>query len=194
MHIIKLSKSSIYKRERPKKTSTARLATEPDQEVISVYIDGACEGNHQKNASFRRGGYGVWFGDGDERNFGGRLPGIPTNNRAELYSLLALFKFLKKEQPNYQQCFYKIYTDSKYTCTVVSQVDSWQKKGWKNASRKTPENIDLVRELHEEKPNFNFHMIHVAGHAGIIGNEGADSLARQGCNSEVEATTTATTL
>jgi len=155
-------------------------------EVVSVYIDGACEGNHQKNASLRRGGYGIWFGDGDERNFGARLPGVPTNNRAELCALLGLFKFLKEKQPNYNRYFYKIYTDSEYTCNVVSGVDSWEKKGWKNASNKTPGNMDLIRELHTEKPHFNFHMIRVPGHAGVPGNEGADALARQGCYLEAE--------
>jgi ribonuclease HI len=74
--------------------------------TISVFTDGACPSNGQKNAI---AGVGVWFGNEDPRNISERLPpGPQTNNRAELW---AVIRALQSIPPNERV---EIYTDSTY--------------------------------------------------------------------------------
>ena len=63
-------------------------------EEINVYTDGACSRNGQPNA---KAGLGVYFGDDDYRNYGARIGGKQTNNRAEVMAILSAADILYRE-------------------------------------------------------------------------------------------------
>ncbi|EIW54202.1 uncharacterized protein TRAVEDRAFT_133000, partial [Trametes versicolor FP-101664 SS1] len=55
------------------------------REEVEIFTDGSAVGNGSGNA---RAGSGIWFGDGDARNEGARVPYDPqTNQVAEMYAV-----------------------------------------------------------------------------------------------------------
>ena len=62
---------------------------------------------------------------------------------------------------------------------MKSWVQGWKKRNWKKADNKTPENVDLWKELDELSRicNVSFHW--VKGHAGHPQNEYVDGLANK---------------
>lgn len=61
-----------------------------DDQILSIWTDGACRGNGTRRA---KAGYGVYFGPKDPRNLSEKLEGpVQTNNRAEL---TVLFEFVE---------------------------------------------------------------------------------------------------
>ena len=140
---------------------------------INIYTDGAARHNP---------GLGAWafvVYDGSTKK-GSKSHVLPntTNNVAELTAILEALKWCKKAgiQPT-------ILTDSAYCCNgLKSWMHGWEKKGWKKADGKAPENLDIWKELfvlyNEVHPN----MVKVKGHAGITGNEAADALCNVACD------------
>ena len=56
----------------------------------------------------------------------------------------------------------------------------WQKNNWITASKKPVANRSLWKELFNLTKNQNVEWVWVKGHAGVLGNEKADSLAIKG--------------
>ena len=65
-----------------------------NQPVINVYTDGACQNNGKPDA---RAGFGIWFGEDDERNTSESFTGQQTNNRAELLAIVKALTILREE-------------------------------------------------------------------------------------------------
>ena len=59
-----------------------------------MYTDGACSNNGKSNA---KAGFGVWFGENDERNISESFTGTQTNNAAELLGIIKALTILKTE-------------------------------------------------------------------------------------------------
>jgi len=143
----------------------------PSPRIIqSLYTDGACTGNPGP------GGWGVvvYFADDSVYELGGN-EAISTNNRMEMQGAIAALKLLgaaKQSEP------VTLYTDSEYLIKGVTQwVKGWKKKGWKTAQGKDVLNKDLweiLDELNTKQVNWQ----HVRGHAGNVGNERCDAIAR----------------
>jgi ribonuclease HI len=92
--------------------------------------------------------------------------------------LMAVIKSLETLK---ERCDVDLYTDSKYVMQGITEwITNWKKNNWKTAAKKPVKNKDLWIELDIEvnKHNVKFHW--VKGHAGDIGNERADQLARDG--------------
>ena len=165
-----------------------------------VFTDGSCKNNNRKSTK-SIAGYGVFWGDNDQRNLAKPFKLKPlTNNRAELYAIymaiktLSLTPLMKKTTNTLI-----IYSDSKYCIdTLTSYIKSWKKRGWKKSNGKTPLNLDLICKIDdlsiENIGIFSIKYIHVRAHKSApknkrsieyykwYGNNQADKFAVNGCN------------
>jgi len=142
--------------------------------IQNIYTDGACTGNQGP------GGWGVviYFNDGSIHEMGEASPQT-TNNRMEMQAAIAALKYL---QANRQQEPITLYTDSEYLINCVTKwVKSWKNKGWVKADGKPVLNQDLLAIL-DELNSRQVKWQHVRGHAGNIGNERCDQIARAYAN------------
>ena len=142
--------------------------------IQSVYTDGACTGNPGP------GGWSVvvYFTDGSVYELGG-AEAQTTNNRMEMQAAIAALKILaaaKQTEPT------TLHTDSEYLIKGVTQwIKGWKKKGWKTAQGKAVLNQDLWEAL-DELNSKQVMWQHVRGHAGNVGNERCDTIARAFAN------------
>lgn len=147
----------------------------PSQSKIeTIYTDGACSGNPG------RGGWGVvvYFDNGSIYEMGDGCSQT-TNNRMEMQAAIAALQFLEKSD---QTEPITLYTDSEYLINCVTKwVKSWKRKGWKKADGNPVLNQDLLETL-DELNHRNIKWQHVRGHAGNIGNERCDAIARAFAN------------
>lgn len=138
--------------------------------ISCLYTDGACTGNPGP------GGWGVvvYFTDGSVYEMGEGI-GATTNNRMEMQAAIAAMKLFVSSG---QKEPVTLYTDSEYVLKGITQwVKGWKKKGWKTAAGKAVLNQDLWEILEE----FNSPLVqwqYVRGHAGNVGNERCDAIAR----------------
>jgi ribonuclease HI len=138
--------------------------------IQSIYTDGACTGNPGP------GGWGVviYFKDGSIHEIGGASPQT-TNNKMEMQAAIAALELLKKSG---QTESITIYTDSEYLINCVTKwVKGWKKKGWKKADGNPVQNQELLATL-DELNSQQVQWEHVRGHAGNLGNERCDAIAR----------------
>jgi ribonuclease HI len=139
---------------------------------VEVYSDGSSRGNPGP------GGYGTVLrftdpsGGVHERELSQGYR-TTTNNRMELMGAIAGFEALKRP------CHVTLNTDSQYVCNAFTKkwVDSWQKRGWKTASKTPVKNPDLWQRLLRAMEPHEVTWVWVKGHAGNVGNERADELA-----------------
>ncbi|KAE8212438.1 hypothetical protein CF327_g3932 [Tilletia walkeri] len=159
-------------------SASASGSGSPARRRINVYTDGASSGNGRVGA---QAGWGVWFEDENLQhlNEARRLPGpTQTNNRAEMTAVWRAC--LLCPDPMAQLV---IHTDSMYCVQAINDWQAgWRRRGWRLANGGPVVNVDLIRRVERA---FRARMvrpllIHVAGHAGVRGNEEADRLAVQG--------------
>ncbi|KAM0162281.1 hypothetical protein ACHAQE_001804 [Botrytis cinerea] len=147
-------------------------------DMIKVWTDGSSRGNGKVGAV---AGYGVFFGDGDERNISAPLEGSPqTNQRAELTAALRALETVPLDKN------IEIITDSNYTinCATV-WYKNWGKNGWKTSTGKPVMNEDLVKQIRalidkRTKNKAQTNLTWVKGHDENPGNVAADRLAVKG--------------
>ncbi len=138
--------------------------------IQSIYTDGACTGNPGP------GGWGVviYFTDGSVYEMGDTAAQT-TNNRMEMAAAIAALKLL---QASGQTQAVTLHTDSEYLINAVTKwIKGWKKKGWKKADGNPVLNQDLLATLDQLNTN-QVSWEHVRGHAGNIGNERCDEIAR----------------
>ncbi|EWC43405.1 hypothetical protein DRE_07652 [Drechslerella stenobrocha 248] len=147
--------------------------------VLKIYTDGSSLMNGSASA---RAGVGIWFGPGDKRNLSEPLNDPKaTNNRAELSAILRAIEIAPKHRE------VLIFTDSKYAIQCVTEwFQKWRANGWHTAAGRSVENQDLIEDILQRieervtqggaKTKFEW----VNGHKGVVGNEMADKLARDG--------------
>lgn len=142
---------------------------------VHVYTDGSCEANGSVIAC---AGLGVYFMDGHALNTAQAVKGRPTNNSGEIQAAILALQLVKKHDIQKLQ----INTDSMYLIqAVTSWMPTWKKKKWQKTQGGELKNLVDFQELDKHlTPNIEVRWNHVAGHAGIIGNEKADKLAREG--------------
>ena len=137
--------------------------------MISIYTDGACSGNPGP------GGWGATIKIGDEtfEIFGGE--DNTTNNRMELIAAIKALEYLNENHK------ITLYTDSNYVKDGITKwIFNWKKNNWKTSAKKPVKNSDLWILLDEIQNKREVKWNWVKGHAGNLGNERADELARMG--------------
>jgi ribonuclease HI len=136
---------------------------------VVVHTDGACSGNPGP------GGWGaiLAFGDHEKELKGGEAH--TTNNRMELMAAIAALETLKRP------AVIDFYTDSQYLRGgVLGWIEGWKRNGWRTSERKPVKNVDLWQRLDAATGPHDIDWHWVRGHAGTVGNERADELARAG--------------
>ena len=136
---------------------------------VEIFTDGACSGNP---------GPGGWAAllrfKGVERELSGGEPHT-TNNRMELMAAIAALEALTRP------CTVTLKTDSTYVKHGVTQwMPRWKANAWRTADKKPVKNQDLWERLDAALANHEIDWQWVKGHAGELGNEIADALARKG--------------
>ncbi|MEM9002670.1 MAG: ribonuclease HI [Cyanobacteria bacterium P01_F01_bin.86] len=145
--------------------------------ITAIYTDGACSGNPGP------GGWGtvIYFEDGSVHEIGGSAAQT-TNNRMEMQAAIAglqLFVTSGQTEP------VELLTDSEYVKKGITEwITGWKRRGWKNASKKPVLNQDLWKQLDQvnqaaaQQIGIPVKWTYVRGHAGNIGNERCDTIAR----------------
>jgi ribonuclease HI len=137
--------------------------------MYEIFTDGACSGNPGP------GGWGALINgpDGENELTGGAAD--TTNNRMELQAAIEALKSLPTGSA------VTLTTDSTYVKDgITSWIKNWKARGWKTAAKKPVKNVDLWQNLDAECARHQVNWQWVKGHAGHVGNERADELARQG--------------
>lgn len=130
---------------------------------ITIYTDGAAKGNPGK------GGYGAVLISGKHRKEISEGFRLTTNNRMELWAVIAALEILKNQPAEVE-----IFSDSKYVVDAVEKgwVFGWEKKGF--AKKKNPDLwMRFLAIYRKHKVSFTW----VKGHAGNALNERCDELA-----------------
>lgn len=141
-------------------------------ESVEMYTDGSCKGNPGP------GGWGMilYF----SRNEKIELSGGESQTTCNRMELTAVIKGLDQLHKPYHVT---LYTDSLYVKNGISSwLKSWKKNQWKTLSKKQVKNVDLWEKLDQAT---SFHFISpywIKSHTGSLGNNRADSLARQAAN------------
>lgn len=147
------------------------IITMPSDRLIQrIYTDGACSGNPGP------GGWGtvIYFQDGAVHELGGAAPQT-TNNRMEMQAAIAALQYLTESG---QTQAVELYTDSEYVKNGITQwITGWKKKGWKTSTGKPVLNQDLW-EILDGLNSKQVQWRYVRGHAGNVGNERCDTIAR----------------
>ncbi len=139
--------------------------------ALVIYTDGACSGNPGP------GGWGVimYHGKRQKEMCGGEKS--TTNNRMEM---MAAIKAIEAIKPGFSGPIV-LFTDSTYVLKGITEwIHGWKKRGWKKSDKKPVINKDLWQRLDALNSERDIQWKWVKGHAGDIGNEKADELARKG--------------
>jgi len=142
------------------------MTTQPQ---VTIYTDGACSGNPGP------GGWGVYLKSGQHEKelYGGES--MSTNQRMEMQAVIEALKVLKAPSS------VNLYSDSSYVLNGIQKwIKGWKQRGWKNSKKQDVANRDLWEEMDAQQQRHEIKWHWVKGHAGNIGNERADGLARKG--------------
>jgi ribonuclease HI len=133
---------------------------------VTIYTDGACEGNPGP------GGWAAVLMYGKHRKeLSGGTPAT-TNNRMELMASIQALQALKV------RCVVDLHTDSQYVKNGITQwIKGWKAKGWRTANKEPVKNVDLWQLLDAAVAAHDVTWHWVKGHAGHEHNERCDELA-----------------
>jgi len=155
----------------PRRKTEKSLEPKSLDGALVIYTDGACSGNPGP------GGWGVimYHGRRQKEMCGGEK--ATTNNRMEM---MAAIKAIEAIKPGFSGPIV-LFTDSTYVLKGITEwVHGWKKRGWKKSDKKTVVNKDLWQKLDALNAERDIQWKWVKGHAGDVGNEKADELARKG--------------
>ena len=99
---------------------------------------------------------------------------LTTNNIMELTAVIESLNLLKFKSK------VVVTTDSAYVKNgITTWIHNWKLKGWQTASKKPVKNKELWMKLDTLSSKHDILWKWVKGHAGNIGNERVDELARR---------------
>lgn len=160
-------------------------STSTSIEKIICYTDGACPNNGKINCT--SAGIGVHFPNHKLWDISAKLDlstlksetssNKNTNQTAEVEAIYRAIKLIfDKGFTNL-----KIFTDSKYSIDSLTKwYKKWQNNNWRTSNGKEVVHRKQFERILELMKKIKVEFEHVAGHAGILGNEIADRLAVAG--------------
>lgn len=149
---------------------------EDEDGFVHVFTDGSCEGNGTEKAV---AGLGVYFGEGHELNVAKPVTGRATNNCGEIQASTLAIQ-LAGDCAVKKLC---INTDSQFLINSITKwIAGWKRNGWKLKSGEPVKNVIDFKALDAAiaKYPITIKWNYVKAHCGILGNERADALAKQG--------------
>lgn len=142
--------------------------------AFAIFTDGACRGNPGPGSY----AYMIQSSEGKVLSSDAKAFEHTTNNRMEMSAIIAGIKSIETQMTPFHEIY--VYTDSKYVVDGMrSWVAGWKKRGWKKADKKTPENVELWKELDRLSTICHVHFNWVKGHAGHPQNEHVDGLCNE---------------
>nr|XP_022317374.1 ribonuclease H1-like [Crassostrea virginica] len=155
-------------------TATQTGSSPKDTEEDHVYTDGCCLNNGQNHSV---AGVGVYWGPNHPSNVSERLPGKPTNNRAEIHAARIAVKQAKEKGMK----SVTVVTDSQFLINgMTSWIHNWKRNGWVLSDKTEVKNKEDWKAIDSEMQGIEVKFKHVYGHRGVEGNEAADRLANEG--------------
>ena len=143
--------------------------------MFEIYTDGSCKGNGKIS---NVGGFGVVVTkDGEVVTTYSKRSENTTNNREEIRAILyAMLLYGSKNNPPI------VYSDSAYCVNTFNDwMFRWAKNNWIKSDKKTPENLDLIKEYYNwYQKGYRIDLKKIKGHIGNKYNEMADKLATGG--------------
>jgi ribonuclease HI len=184
--IVRSQSRSRSRSRRPRNTSVSShdgLLETFEAHAILAYTDGACQGNNRSSYSPCGAGAAVFFPETATWRDKAESLGSGTNSIGELYGVRLALEVLDLEEKAQPGCIdgapIEIFTDSKYCQGVLSL--NWQA----SANR---ELVMEIRHLIADRARRNPLRIHwVKAHAGIEGNERANTLAQHAAEASASA-------
>ena len=138
-----------------------------DYPSVTIYTDGACQGNPGP------GGWGAILRYGSHEKALSGSEADTTNNRMELRAALEALRALS------EPCQVILFTDSEYLKKGITEwLPNWKRRNWRRKGGKLA-NVDLWMKLDEEITRHQVRWRWVRGHAGNVMNERVDKLARE---------------
>jgi ribonuclease HI len=125
------------------------------KETVYVFSDGNCRNNGRKNA---KAGYSIYFSDDRYAQFNKTrlVTTEPTNNKAELSGIKAIFKTIDTNKELFQDKQVVICTDSQYSINcIVKWSSNWIKNNWLNSKKEPVKNKELIQSILELQKNIN---------------------------------------
>ncbi|KAJ2403758.1 Ribonuclease H1 [Coemansia sp. RSA 2531] len=167
------------------KDHLAELIPRPTHARSIVYVDGAYLPD--RGAA----GIGAYFENVNVAPIAERLPGHQSNARAEVYAMVLALDRLAialDGAPESLDRFHEIWvcSDSRYAVDGVNvYMETWEQTNWLTAKGKPIANRNVFRSLHRSikklsNQGYIVFVHHLPAHAGIPGNEIADTLAKAG--------------
>ena len=139
-----------------------------------MYVDGCCYNNGSTRA---QAGLGVYWGPVSKHNVSEKLTGYQSNQRAEIMSAARALE--TAVSLGHKQV--EVRTDSVYTQKAMTEwVHRWEANGWKTVRNEGVKNKEDLMHLNRLCQQVNVTWTHVPAHTGIVGNEQADRLAKEG--------------
>ncbi len=136
----------------------------------SIYVDGAAPNNQH---GCTRGGIGLLVMDEDNEIVHEESVTIDRETDCAELELLALIEGLE-----YAEDGDVIYSDSDYCVKGFNiWMDDWKDRGWRKANKKPVKNRQLWKQVDALRSKKYVEVVKVKAHAGIEGNERADTLA-----------------
>ena len=134
---------------------------------VTIYSDGACQGNPGPG-----GWAAVLIYAKTRRELSGACPAT-TNNRMELAAAVEALRTLK------EPCEVDFHTDSQYVQLGMRDwLPKWKANGWRRG-KKPVKNLDLWQTLDDEASRHKIRWHWVRGHSNQPENERCDELATQ---------------
>jgi ribonuclease HI len=134
---------------------------------VTAHTDGSCE------TQTGHGGWAYLLEYRGHRRSASGYEADTTNNRMELTAAVRALEALS------EPCAVTIVTDSQYLKKAFTDrwLDTWQRNGWRTASRQPVKNQDLWRRLLELGERHDVRWRWTRGHAGNARNVHVDRLA-----------------
>lgn len=152
--------------------------------AVNIWTDGSCLNNGNQNAA---SGIGIYYGDSDKRNYSSALKsGRVTNNKAELIAILYALIM------DFGEHDVLVYTDSLYSIKCITEYAfKWQANGWMTAKGTPVESSAVIKYIlkliqSRRACGVQTRFVHVKGHSTDVGNNAADTLARNGAVTGIE--------